>query len=50
MRCKCSSKEAEIIALYREVERMHRDPTSGIKIIRVKNRLNKGNKDILMNL
>lgn len=29
---------------------MHRDPNSGIKIIRVKNRLNRGNKDILMNL
>ena len=36
--------------MYKEMERRHRDPNSGIKIIRVKNRLNKGNKDILMNL
>ena len=50
MRCKCSSKEKEIIALYKEVERRHRQPNSDIKIIRVKNRLNKGNKDILLNL
>ena len=50
MRCKCSSKEKEIIALYKELERRHRQPNSGIKIIRVKNRLNSGNKDILMNL
>ncbi len=50
MRCKCSSREKEIIALYKEIERRHRDPNSGIKIIRVKNRLNKGNKDILLNL
>ena len=50
MRCKFSSKEKEIIALYKEMERRHRQPNSGIKIIRVKNRLNKGNKDILMNL
>ena len=50
MRCKCSSKEKEIIALYKEVERRHRLPNSDIKIIRVKNRLNKGNKDILLNL
>lgn len=49
LRCRCTSKEKEIIALYTELERMSRKKDSGLKIMRIKNRLEKGTKDILIN-
>ena len=50
MRCKCSSQENEIIALFNEIQRMNLAEDNTLKLVRVKNRLESGTKDILMNL
>jgi hypothetical protein len=49
MRCKCSSREAEILMLYQSLQTMSRQAPNKIKIIRVKNRLRQGTNDILIN-
>ena len=50
LRCKCSSKEYEISALFTELERIHYFHPETLKIVRIKNRLHKGTRDILINL
>lgn len=49
LRCKCDSKEREIVTLYRMLE-WKNYMQKGFKIVRVKNRLNKGTRDILINI
>ena len=50
MRCKCVSNEAEIIRILKVVKQMsERCDTNLIKIIRVKDRLETGTRDILIN-
>ncbi len=50
MRCKCSSKQREILHIYKQLQTIsQRDPRK-IKIIRVKNRLKLGTNDILINI
>lgn len=50
MRCKCSSKEREILMIYKELETLSETNSDIIKIIRVKNRLKLGTNDILINI
>ena len=50
LRCKCHSKEKEIIRIYNELQIQSILKPEEIKIIRIKNRLNKGTRDILMNV
>ena len=50
MRCKCSSKESEIGALYQEIMRVSDTNPDLWKVLRIKNRLSEGTKDILINL
>lgn len=50
MRCKCSSKEREILHIYKELERISKIHPETLKIIRVKNRLKLGTNDILINI
>ena len=49
LRCKCDSKEREIVTLYRMLE-WKNYMQKGFKIVRVKNRLSKGTRDILINI
>ena len=50
LRCKCSSKELEAMSLFGELERIDHFHPKVLRIVRVKNRLRKGTKDILVNL
>ena len=50
MRCKCSSKEREILKIFQEIQRRSDAQPKEIKIIRVKNRLKMGTRDILINI
>jgi hypothetical protein len=50
MRCKCSSKEKEILRIYEEITRISKDHPEKLKIVRIKNRLRSGTNDILMNV
>ena len=50
LRCKCSSKELEAMSLFSELERISHFHPETLRIVRVKNRLRRGTKDILVNL
>ena len=50
LRCKCSSKELEAMSLFSELERIDHFHPEVLRIVRVKNRLHRGTKDILVNL
>lgn len=50
MRCKCSSKETEISAIYKEIMRISHSNPGLWKVNRIKNRLAQGTRDILINL
>lgn len=50
MRCKCQSKETEILRIYKEIERISETNPERLKIVRIKNRLMSGTNDILMNV
>lgn len=50
LRCKCSSKESEIIALYNYLDYYCKENKDKLEMIRVKNRLSEGTKDILINM
>ena len=51
MRCKCHSKEREILRIYQEMDRISDSDKQNIfKIYRVKNRLKTGSNDILINV
>ena len=50
MRCKCSSKEKEILRIFQELESISNSNPKLLKIIRVKNRLKLGTNDILINV
>jgi hypothetical protein len=50
MRCKCSSKEREILKIFQELEHVSDKDPKKLKIIRVKNRLKLGTNDILVNI
>jgi len=50
LRCKCSSQEGEIRALYSEVERISHQQPHLLRIVRIKDRLEQGTRDILINL
>lgn len=50
LRCKCSSREREIIRVYEEINRISREQPEQLKIVRIKNRLKSGTNDILMNV
>ena len=48
-RCKCASKESEVTAIFAFLKELSSKKTDVLEIIRVKNRLNQGTKDILIN-
>lgn len=50
IRCKIISKETEIIGVYKELSRESKKKDGCLKILRIKNRLNKGTKDLLINI
>ena len=50
LRCKCLSKELEAKCLFIELERVSHFHPDMLRIVRVKNRLRRGTKDILVNL
>ena len=50
LRSKCSSKESEITALYRELLKINHHQPDLLKITKVKNRLKNVTKDILINM
>lgn len=50
LRCKCFSKEKEVIRIYKELEIMSEISPDILRIVKVKNRLNRGTKDILLNV
>lgn len=50
LRCKCASRELEAKSLFAELERIDHFHPEMLRIVRVKNRLRKGTKDILVNL
>lgn len=50
MRCKCSSKEREILRIFEYLRETSESQPKVLKIIRVKNRLKMGTNDILINL
>jgi hypothetical protein len=49
LRCKCHSNESEIIYLLRRINDKSNDPNDPLKIVRIKDRLNSGTRDILIN-
>lgn len=49
LRCKIISSEVDIIWLIKKFEELHEDPNSGFELVRVKDRLNQGTRDILVN-
>jgi hypothetical protein len=49
LRCKCISKESEIVYLIRRLNEKSNDPSDPFKIIRIKDRLSNGTRDILIN-
>ena len=49
IRCKYSSQEKEIIRVYKELETISHMNPEKFKIVRIKNRLNLGTRDILIN-
>jgi hypothetical protein len=50
MRCKCASKEEEILTILRAIVEISKDDPDRLRILRIKNRLRLGTNDILMNL
>ena len=50
IRCKCSSKEKEIIRLYNEIVKYCDEDSGNMRLVRVVNRLRKGTNDILINV
>ena len=48
LRCKCTSKETEIIALYNEIERIHHYYPEVLRIVKIKNKLETETRNILM--
>lgn len=48
-RCKCKSKEAEIIRIFAEIKKIGVKGTP-FKIVRIKDRLETGTRDILINI
>lgn len=50
VRCKCSSKEKEIIKIFKEINDISNNNPERMKIVRVKNRLREGTNDILLNV
>lgn len=49
LRCKCISKESEVVYLIRRLNEKSNDPADPFKIIRIKDRLRNGTRDILIN-
>lgn len=49
LRCKCISKESEIVYLLKRLKDKSNDSNDPFNIIRVKDRLNSGTRDILIN-
>jgi len=50
MRCKFSSKEKEILKVFKEIQRISEKDPNKMRIIRIKNRLKLGTNDILVNV
>ena len=50
MRCKCSSHETEILRIFNLLKRISDDESEIFKIIRIKDRLSLGTRDILINI
>ena len=50
MRCKCSSHQAEILRIFNLLKRISDDESEIFKIIRIKDRLSLGTRDILINI
>ena len=49
-RCKFSSKEKQILKIYKLIEKISSENPNKLKLIRIKNRLRKGTNDILINV
>ena len=50
IRCKMSSKEKEIVKVFRELKLVSAKNPEKLKIVRIKNRLKQGTNDILINV
>ena len=50
LRCKCSSRENEILRIFNAIKRISESDLDLIKIIRIKDRLELGTRDILINI
>ena len=50
MRCKCSSHEDEILRIFNLLKRISDSESNLLKIIRIKDRLELGTRDILINI
>ena len=50
LRCRCTSKEDEIIALYNEIERINLHHPEILKIVKIKDKLKTETRNILINL
>jgi len=50
MRCKYSSKEREVIKIYKEIDRLSKTNPQKFKVVRIKDRLKSGTNDILINV
>lgn len=49
IRCKFSSRENEVLKVYKELKRVS-DQQNLLKIVRIKDRLNLGTRDVLLNV
>lgn len=50
MRCKCSSHEDEILRIFNLIKKISENECNLIKIVRIKDRLELGTRDILINI
>ena len=51
MRCRCASREEEILKIYQSIEKLSQDSEiSEFKIYRIKNRLKRGTRDVVINV
>ena len=50
IRCRCKSKEKEIVYIYKKLKEISDKNPKFLKIIRVKNRLEEGTRDVMINI
>ncbi len=50
LRCKIASKEKEIVRIFKEIKNVSEKNPNRMKIVRIKNRLKQGTRDVLINI